>query len=980
MNMTATSAYAPPRRQSSHLSATSGNNPRALRRSSSVVANSATAGLFWVILRFWNRDPGNSRGVLDTLAEFVSWNLTIRPSDSCDDFTIDDAPRRRRGLAAVLQWLVIVVGGDESRLGRTICRLVRFTREVLLRSIWATNIIFNGAPENFVSVENKREMFEDRIDAQVPLLDGSIVPVLLDGMSQVDIIKQDRSQIDQVLNYWFGQFSPDGLQKSLWMIASSSHELLRRVDADISDKFRMLIFELYSGSTEDDNSDVESVNTNILDKGKLVRWTEDADLYGWQGKVAAIILLDQMSRHIHRHDKSHETENLVVSPIIQQFPEQKLLDGLAYKVSTSLYEHHNRELSTGMIPIPMRIFGIMPLRHASTLKDLRVVQSDVESASSLNEEMDRMIRRFRKATNRRLAALQDDARRKGKRVLLNGGPGSGSGLALEKTDDTATKTNPDFHDDQILECFPFDADMTPAQDHVVTKTIRNFIRDRNILHTSADRKNDAFIKNSKSCNVVHGHVPAAIVSLSGGVDSMVIASALAYIRDTEAKQRNLKPEDVLQIYAIHIDYANRPESGAEAAYVERYSKVIGAKFFCRRIDEVTRGVTARDDYERIAREIRFGLYRECSIEAKGCGEGEGVGIMLGHHRGDLRENVISNAHRGCGPLDLSGMTAVSKNDGVTLFRPLLPLEKTAVYDYAHTFGVPYFKDTTPHWSTRGKLRNRLLPLLEEIYGEGSMDNLSSLAEESDDARTLLQQTIIRPFMEQVKYPPMGIIFGTASWKDCGLFFWKVVLREVLHSAGRGMFSDKSVESFLKRIRATPLREGWLQCRKDYGVFLKKDGKVLVFHPSSFPFHKNDQYEKNSIHVDFGEANKVKVGPWTVSCEIIPHSADATSLHLLKKKAIDNLEQLMAGNVQYFISAPIEGEGESPLPLSIVPGFTKTTRPMAWKGSDSKVESTLPLLGVDVSRVCTDIESDAEGFGKSWVLVKVNLSLDEEVNS
>jgi len=89
---------------------------------------------------------------------------------------------------------------------------------------------------------------------------------------------------------------------------------------------------------------------------------------------------------------------------------------------------------------------------------------------------------------------------------------------------------------------------------------------------------------------------------------------------------------------------------------------------------------------------------------------------------------------------------------------------------------------------------------------------------------------------------------------------------------------------------------------------------------------------------------------------------------------------MAGNVQYFISAPIEGEGESPLPLSIVPGFTKTTRPMAWKGSDSKVESTLPLLGVDVSRVCTDIESDAEGFGKSWVLVKVNLSLDEEVNS
>ncbi len=632
MKMTATSAYAPPRRQSSLLSTTSANNSPAIRRSSSVVANSATAGLFWVILRFWKRDPVNSRGIFDTLADFISWNLTIRANDSDVDFAIDGAPRQRRGLAAVLKWLVTIVGGDKSLLGRTICRVVGLTREVLLRSIWATSIIFNGAQKNLVTGDhcNKRDRFEDRIAVQAPLLDGSLVPVLFDGMSQADIIKQDRSQIDQVLNYWFGQSSPDGLQKTLWMIASSSQELLHKVDADISEKFRVMICELYSGSLDDEESNFGRVNTN-----KLVRWTDGKDLYGWQGKVAAIILLDQMSRHIHRHDKKNQAENVALSPITQQFPEQTLLDGLAYKVSTMLYEDHNKELSSGMVPLPMRIFGIMPLRHASTLKDLEVVQSDVESASCLNEEMDRMIRRFRKATNRRLAALQDDARRNGKLGLLNGDSCSESDLALEKADVTATERNLDFHDDQILECFPFDADMTPAQDHVVTKTIRNFLRDRNILHTSADRKNDSFVKSSRSCNIIPSHVPAAIVSLSGGVDSMVIASALAYIRDTEAKQRNVIPDRILQIYAIHIDYANRPESGAEAAYVERYSKVIGAKFLCRRIDEVTRGVTARDDYEKIAREIRFRLYRECCTKAKGCSEGEGVGIMLGHHRGEF---------------------------------------------------------------------------------------------------------------------------------------------------------------------------------------------------------------------------------------------------------------------------------------------------------------------------------------------------------
>ncbi|KAL3919289.1 MAG: hypothetical protein SGARI_007243, partial [Bacillariaceae sp.] len=212
---------------------------------------------------------------------------------------------------------------------------------------------------------------------------------------------------------------------------------------------------------------------------------------------------------------------------------------------------------------------------------------------------------------------------------------------------------------------------------------------------------------------------------------MVIASVLAHL-----KQSCGYPH--LQILAVHIDYANRPESGAEADFVKRYcDKYCGnsgnVEFLCRRIGEVTRGITARDDYERIARTIRYDMYREAVARAKSLlppdddGDKHVVGVMLGHHRGDLRENVLSNAHKGCGPLDLSGMTSVSKNDGILVYRPLLPLEKSFVLDYAHKFGVPYFKDTTPHWSTRGKLRNKLLPLLEEIYGDGSMNNLSNLA-------------------------------------------------------------------------------------------------------------------------------------------------------------------------------------------------------------------------------------------------------------
>jgi hypothetical protein len=56
-----------------------------------------------------------------------------------------------------------------------------------------------------------------------------------------------------------------------------------------------------------------------------------------------------------------------------------------------------------------------------------------------------------------------------------------------------------------------------------------------------------------------------------------------------------------------------------------------------------------------------------------------------------------------------------------------------------------------------------------------------------------------------------------------------------------MFSDKSVLAFLERMRVKKLKSAWLQCRKDYGVYLQEDGKVFVFYPSSFPWNKTDAY-------------------------------------------------------------------------------------------------------------------------------------------
>lgn len=448
------------------------------------------------------------------------------------------------------------------------------------------------------------------------------------NMEQLDRVRENQQYIRNVLHYWFGQYTPDESQKQLWMIAHAT--LRQRVDQEITERFESLLLELAGNQ----------------------RWTEwcNDPIYGSQGKIAAIVVLDQFSRHILRHYQGRSPS----SP----FPCQAQLDAYAFQTAQLFVEQHSQEIACGMIPLPMYIFSLMPYRHASTRETVEWVQHRIEESAALATQLEAMLGRFRKATNRRLAVLQDAERRKG--------------------------TLTTFTDDDILETFAFDADMGPARNHVVVKTIQSFLADRGILPSQQQ-------------------TTPVVVSLSGGVDSMVIASVLVFL--------NQSCGFALNIWAVHIDYANRPESAAEADFVRRYCERLGISFQCRRIDEVTRGVTARDDYERIARELRYQSYKETIALAQQ--QEETIGVMLGHHRGDLRENVLSNAHKGCGPLDLSGMTEVSRNDGVVIYRPLLPLEKSSVFDYAHKFGVPYFKGTL-HCCIVGKDRQGA-SLVETYY-------------------------------------------------------------------------------------------------------------------------------------------------------------------------------------------------------------------------------------------------------------------------
>ena len=214
--------------------------------------------------------------------------------------------------------------------------------------------------------------------------------------------------------------------------------------------------------------------------------------------------------------------------------------------------------------------------------------------------------------------------------------------------------------DDVLERHPFQADESDIMDNVLVKTTETFLRQHLLKDQAISKtKNGKSGQKVKKSKQIHGNKPGSeeeidnsplnvlLISLSGGVDSMVISKILALLRDH-------KRIPIHAIVSVHIDYGNRPEAHAEAAYVEEWSNVLGIIPKIRAIVEATRGITERDLYEKLTRNIRYGYYIEVMDHAskgeftKAISNNREInisGMIFGHHQGDVQENVVSNVMR-----------------------------------------------------------------------------------------------------------------------------------------------------------------------------------------------------------------------------------------------------------------------------------------------------------------------------------------------
>jgi tRNA(Ile)-lysidine synthetase-like protein len=314
----------------------------------------------------------------------------------------------------------------------------------------------------------------------------------------------------------------------------------------------------------------------------------------------------------------------------------------------------------------------------------------------------------------------------------------------------------------------------------------NFKFDKEYLNSVTDSSSPLIKCLDEYCKSHSVYTNGAIVSLSGGVDSMVTLAILIFLQKTYK----------FPIYTASIDYCLRNESKDESDFLIEYVKMFGIKSYVSYIKGVSRKKEesgSRSEFEEESRTLRFNTYQKI-IEENGLSSD--CGVFVGHHQDDIIENIFTNSMKGGNLLNLEVMKSESNIHGVNLYRPFLGFRKNIIYEFAHKFNVPYFLDTTPKWSRRGKMRNEIFPLLDSVFGADWHNKLKMLGDQSNEWSEYFSKYVIEPWLEEVTIGTRGIIIPIKTQPK--LIYTNVILKS-LHNLGESMIRRTSMDKIMDLI-------------------------------------------------------------------------------------------------------------------------------------------------------------------------------------
>ncbi len=345
-----------------------------------------------------------------------------------------------------------------------------------------------------------------------------------------------------------------------------------------------------------------------------------------------------------------------------------------------------------------------------------------------------------------------------------------------------------------------------------------------------------------------------LVALSGGPDSVALLDVLY----------RLKTDLDIELHAAHLNHSLRgAESDEDARFAEELAQSMGigcavgiedVKSFVKRTKVST---------ENGARILR---YRFLQRAAEDVGASK---IATGHNLNDQAETVLLRLLRGTGARGLGGIRPMRQS---SIIRPLLSVERYQIKRYLSERGLSFREDSSNSDTNfaRNKIRNELIPLLEEDYSRNILKILDRTGHILQDEDDFLDDVSQKVFEDVVENESKGKIFlNLARLLDYHVAVQRRIIRICLERLFEGeVGSDfESVEAVLLVAEG---KKGKVDLPKGIGV--QRSGGLLILKRGAIPpFRTRVNLPGQTSIAELGATLRTRIVPFAGQVQMYKYS-------------------------------------------------------------------------------------------------------------
>ena len=206
-----------------------------------------------------------------------------------------------------------------------------------------------------------------------------------------------------------------------------------------------------------------------------------------------------------------------------------------------------------------------------------------------------------------------------------------------------------------------------------------------------------------------------ILSVSGGVDSMVLLSILT--------------KGPYNIVVVHFNHLKRDESVIEKDLVRNYCQMNDIPFHYYTIS------VKSGNFHHQAHQMRIYYLNEVANLYKT------PYILTAHHLDDLFENVLIKLTRGSNLLVYAGMQLMHTDGKYTYLKPLLYTSKEDIISFASANNISYLEDSSneENYYLRNRYRHAVVPIMKQ-ENENLLDQIKQYNQQVTHAFDFIRKT------------------------------------------------------------------------------------------------------------------------------------------------------------------------------------------------------------------------------------------------